>query len=86
MATWIDFKHLGSSESGKTEIWEVVTTYDGGGNALGQIRWHGAWRKYAFWPYPTTLFEPTCLRDLADFCDKQMAERKATRARARVSP
>jgi hypothetical protein len=77
--SWIDFKHLGASDSGKTQIWEVVTTVDGGATALGQIRWHGPWRKYAFFAYPNTLFETNCLRDLIAFIDKQMAERKAQR-------
>lgn len=77
MATWVDFKDVGSSPSGKTRIWQVVTTYDGGGVVLGQIRWHGAWRKYAFFPATGTLYEPTCLRDIAEFIDRQMSQRKA---------
>lgn len=76
-ATWVDFKEV--RDTGKTKVWSVVTTYDGGGVELGVVKWHGAWRKYAFYPEYGTLFEPTCLRDIAAFIDKAMAERKAAR-------
>lgn len=79
MGTWVDFRDTGSSSSGKTQIWQVVTTYDGGGIVLGEIRWFGRWRKYAFYPAVGTVFEPTCLRDIAVFIEKQMNERKSER-------
>lgn len=73
METWIEFKSVGRSPSGKTEIWDVVAKVDG--VSLGQIRWHGAWRKYAFFPAEKTLYESKCLRDLATFCDNEMRKR-----------
>ena len=79
MATWVEFTEVG--DTGKTKVWHVVTTYDGGGTVLGTIKWYGPWRKYSFFPTPTTLFEPTCLREIADFIDKAMAERKAARGK-----
>lgn len=36
---------------------------------LGVVKWHGAWRQYAFFPYAETLYEPTCLRELAAFVE-----------------
>lgn len=75
--TWVDFTEI--HDTGKTKIWQVVTTYDGGGTALGTVRWHGPWRKYAFFPAVYTLFEPTCLRDIAAFIDKVMTERREAR-------
>lgn len=32
---------------------------------LGVVKWWGAWRKYAFFPNPDTLYEQDCLRDIA---------------------
>lgn len=49
------------------------------GTPLGIVKWHPGWRRYAFFPAPGTLFEPTCLRDLADFCETQTQTRKAER-------
>jgi hypothetical protein len=44
--------------------------------SLGEIAWHGAWRQYAFFPWMQTLFNRDCLRDIAEFLDKLMEERK----------
>lgn len=35
---------------------------------LGEIKWYSAWRKYAFFPSPATLFESQCLQDISQFC------------------
>ena len=57
-----------------TTIWVVDAVKS---NAfLGTIRWHGAWRKYCFFPLGDTMFDPNCLREIAQFIDDQMAERK----------
>lgn len=52
----------------KTTIWIVRSL---GNVDLGSIHWHGAWRKYCFFPKPETVFEQDCLRDIADFCQEQ---------------
>ena len=54
-----------TSESGKTQIWEVTAKSDGFN--LGQVRWFGRWRKYSFFPAPECVFEETCLGDVAEF-------------------
>jgi len=43
---------------------------------LGIIKWFGAWRKYAFFPYPDTVFETQCLSDITQFLKDLMEERK----------
>lgn len=70
MANWIGFEER-ASKSGKTKIFDVFTVEEPNHFKLGEIKWHGAWRRYAFFPSPDTLFEPTCLRDLADKCDEE---------------
>jgi hypothetical protein len=68
---------VGSAVTGTRDEWPD----EGQARAeLGEVRWHGAWRCFAFFPAAGTLFEPTCLRDLAAFIDWLMGERKAARA------
>ncbi len=63
-------------DTGKTKVWDVLSKETN--IPLGQVRWFGRWRKYAFFPNNDTVFEPTCLNELAGFCQEQTAEwRKA---------
>lgn len=68
MAKYIDFKFLNQSPTGKTKIWEVLTKEERP-ITLGSVKWFGRWRAYAFHPEHDTLFEKSCLRDIADFCE-----------------
>ena len=72
---WISTKEQPSA--GKTKRWWVMSK--DGNVALGTVKWHPAWRRFAFSPEPGTLFEPDCLRDLADFCEAETGKRKAER-------
>lgn len=71
-ARWIKFEDAGASPSGKTRCWLVLTNR---GGWLGDVKWFGRWRRYAFFPAPETVFERTCLRDIANFCDAQTKAR-----------
>ena len=68
VSKWIQFVHDGSSESGKTSVWTVITNE--GYTPLGQIKWFARWRKYAFFPHTNTVFEEDCLRDISFFCEQ----------------
>lgn len=70
--TWVRFVELPPKP--KTEYWRVDTA--DGLAALGVIKWHGPWRTYAFFPASDTVFEPTCLAEIAQFIKDLMAERK----------
>ena len=61
---WVSFSNRRKSKSGKTFIWNVESNVK-----IGVIKWHGAWRAYALYPDSNTLFEKTCLRTIADFCE-----------------
>lgn len=52
----------------KTKIWKVRNIESR--VALGKIRWFGRWRQYAFFPEEDLVFEKTCLRTIADFCER----------------
>ncbi|MGQ0721044.1 MAG: hypothetical protein ACT4PE_05650 [Candidatus Eiseniibacteriota bacterium] len=64
----IEFVLAGASESGKTQVWEATVA---DGTILGVVSWFGRWRKYTFWPHQRTVFDHSCLREIADFCEQR---------------
>jgi len=64
----------------KTKIFEVRNLYD---ELLGFIKWYAPWRKYCFIIYgllPSKLvFDTDCLKDIQNFIDGLMAERKTVK-------
>lgn len=82
MSKWLEFSEPSPSKSGKTKMWEVYSSKDGdSGVWLGDIRWTGRWRRYAFYPGSDMMFEHGCLRDLADFCEQQTKVHRQKRRR-----
>lgn len=61
---FIYVERTGQSESGKTQIWKVRSK-SRHGLVLGEIKWKSSWRKYAFYPESETLYDPGCLRYIA---------------------
>lgn len=55
-------------EPPKTKVW-TVRNMEARVN-LGAIRWLGRWRQYAFFPESELVFEKTCLKTIADFCER----------------
>jgi len=43
----------------KTSIW------------LGDIAWSTSWRRYVVAPDSDMVYDPSCLREIADFCEQQ---------------
>lgn len=65
---WLEFHPRLIGFTGKTfqfEVWTQGKTY-----FLGEIKWYGAWRRYAFFPVDRTVFEWDCKRMIADVCEK----------------
>jgi len=58
----------------KTKVWWVLNKYDEA--QLGWVGWFARWRKYGFYPQTGTVYEETCLREIAAFCERQTKERK----------
>ena len=75
MIKYVKFGNPRFSKTGKTHVWPVKSRekFD-----IGEIRWYGLWRCYAFFPLPDTMYEKDCLRTIATFC-----ERRSTEARRR---
>ena len=76
--SWIQFDEV---EAGppkrKTKLW-LVNSKEVSCGALGQVKFYPRWRKYAFFPFESTLFEQNCLRDIANFCEQQTRAWRAT--------
>jgi hypothetical protein len=67
MSQYLDFRLVGTTPSGKTEVWEVMSRSSG--YPLGEIRWFSRWRQYTFSPILETTFNPDCLREIAQHTD-----------------
>lgn len=63
----------------KTYVWRVVAKIDN--VTLGNISWFGRWNKYVFEPNNelALIFEETCLRDIAAFCEFQSQQQRKRR-------
>jgi hypothetical protein len=71
---YLNFWHSRPSDSGKTDLWFIQSK---SGDELGEIRWHGPWRKYVFRTINSyALFDGNCLRDIVDFCESRTEEHK----------
>lgn len=69
---WIRFEKLPRIYKQVTDRWLVVTL---SGEPLGIVKWYSPWRQYSFCPQPATVFERTCLRDIATFCENETADK-----------
>lgn len=83
MSKWIYFMEYdpfridGRINRKKTTMYWVMSKSDKA--RLGEIKWYGPWRKYAFFPEVETVFETTCLRDIVEFIIELMDKRKFER-------
>ena len=68
MNDFIRFEMLDRPADRKTDIWIV---YPRSGSAqLGEVKFFGAWRKFCFFPGAAMIFDCSCLRDIAEFCEQ----------------
>ena len=79
---WCTFRDERPSKSGKTKVWSVQTAVSTDEEdlffELGTVSWYGGWRKYAFFPAPQTLYEQDCLRQIANFCERETKMQRLT--------
>lgn len=57
-------------DTGKTMVWHVLNKREK--VTIGEVKWFGRWRKYAFFPIDA-IFEEVCLREIADFIQERTA-------------
>jgi len=82
-ARYVNFRDVGRSTSGKTRLWLVVPTV--GGGALGLIRWYSPWRRYVFAPHTETIYCPSCLSAIGEFCEQATRDHRAELIRAKAA-
>ena len=70
---YLEFKQI--PYEGKTKRFEVISKKHCG-IILGRISWYGAWRQYIFSPAFETVWNRDCLKDIQDFLQQLMDERK----------
>ena len=70
--TWIYFENLGRIK-GKTNVYGV---WSNDNYILGSIKWFGRWRKYCFFSKGDSIFEQVCLREIAEFCERETTNYK----------
>lgn len=75
MSKWIEFREVPRPDyKGNTKLWHVVPKE--GVGYLGEVRWYGPWRQYAFYPNIQTVYERQCLRDIANFCEERTIDHR----------
>ena len=65
LSEFIAIHQDGESKSGKTKTFGVFNKKLR--KILGRIKWHTGFRKYAFYPSYSTVFEKDCLLYIAEF-------------------
>ena len=76
MSAHIYFVRLPAVEGKKTASWAVLAKADH--VFLGTVKWFARWYQYSFFPQIDTVFERTCLRDIADFCETETKSYRST--------
>ena len=56
-----------------TDIWTIEGN---DGTALGHVAWYGPWRQYVYEPVDGTVYNNTCLVDIAAFLAKVNAAQR----------
>jgi len=74
VAEWIIFEDIEPKAGQKTALCIVRAKQTN--ETLGIIKWFNSWRSYAFYPVPNTVYEETCLRDIAEKVEQMEKERK----------
>ena len=70
-SSYLTFVNLGIPEGNRLPVYAVENKSS---ERLGQIRFHGAWRKYTFHPEGGMLFDSVCLLEIATFISNATAK------------
>ena len=73
---WLRFEEAPNTGR-KTGTWHVLAKQNGA--QLGEIRWYGPWRQYAFFPQAETVLAGSCFTDLAVFIRLAATARRGPR-------
>ncbi len=59
----------------KTSAWECYNKNDMD-DEIGEVKWYFQWRQYCYFPAPFCVFSRGCLKDIANFIEQLMNQRK----------
>lgn len=66
METKYTFVHfIKVDQKPKTSVWSCRNNRSN--NELGEVKWHGPWRQYCYFPTVQAVYSAGCLRDIKDF-------------------
>jgi hypothetical protein len=74
---WIYAREAKQPPERVTKRWAIVAS--DGEVELGEVKWVGKWRAYAYFPLNDTVYEKQCLRDIAAFCESQTKQHREGR-------
>jgi hypothetical protein len=61
-------------DTGKTKVFRVSSVQHD--IDLGKIKWFATWRRYAFFPESSTVFDSNCLFEIQSFIARLMLDRE----------
>ena len=70
---WFTIRKGPPRKGRKTPVYSIIGDL---GVLLGEIKWHGAWRQFCFFPTNDTLWSDGCLADVRSFLKRLRAERR----------
>ena len=73
MSKYLNFQQV-INFKGKTKRYEIISKSNG--DVLGRIYWYAQWRQYTFSPAYPTVWNKECLKDIQNFLQQLMDERK----------
>jgi hypothetical protein len=73
--SYITFEPLAPNPA--TKRWAVMSKDQG--SQIGSVSWYGPWRKYCFMPMASTVFEQVCLREIAEFIERETKSHRASK-------
>lgn len=71
---YLYFEEYTPEKPRKTKIFLVKAISDN--EKLGSIAWNNTWRQYCFYPHPYTHWSRGCLKQVYNFIDELMEDRK----------
>ena len=75
MKKYIRFVEMEQPPGRVTKVVMVVSIHHN--DALGEIRWHGPWRQYCFFPDIDTVWSRGCMQEVQDKILQLMSARRA---------
>ena len=73
----IEFTEIGLSDTGKTKVWAVKNISGPIEYIIGEVKWNGPFRKYAYFPLKDTVYDWFCLAEISQFLVVQTEDHKS---------